>query len=129
MRARKSGLRATARPPAPASPVAPTPPTIAPRSAEATTAAATTSTAVAAADPDEPPAESFDAVREPIEPLRSGGFGQVGGVIGGVIAGIEQQVFGRKPPGEVEIRQVQPARGLTNDGSTVTLEFPDRDQH
>jgi hypothetical protein len=92
-------------------------------------AAVGSSAVVVAADPDEPPIESFDPVREPIEPLRSGGLGQVGGVIGGVIAGIEQQVFGRKPPGEVEIRQVQPARGLTTDGSTVTLEFPDHDRH
>ncbi len=120
MRARKSGLRATPiRTPTTTPPVAAVPPR--------SSAAANPGQPAVAGTPviDEPPAEAFDPVQEPIEALRSGGLGQMGGVIGGVIAGIEQQVFGRRPPGEVEIRQVQPARGLTDDGTTVTLEFPD----
>ena len=74
--------------------------------------------------PDEPDEAAFDVEREPLPALTSSGFQQFGSVMGGVIAGIEQQVFGRKPPGEVQIRQAQPTRGLTGDGTQVTLAFP-----
>lgn len=74
---------------------------------------------------EEPEADAFDATREPLPALRTSGFQQFGGVMGGVIAGIEQQVFGRKPPGEVQIRQAQPTRALTGDGTQVTLDFPE----
>ncbi len=76
-------------------------------------------------DPDGPDEDAFDAQREPLPALETSGFQQFGAVMGGVIAGIEQQVFGRRPPGEVEIRQSQPTRGLTGDGTQVTLDFPD----
>jgi hypothetical protein len=79
----------------------------------------------AAPPPDEPDEASFDAQREPLPALEASGFQQFGAVMGGVIAGIEQQVFGRRPPGEVEIRQSQPTRGLTGDGTQVILDFPD----
>jgi hypothetical protein len=87
----------------------------------------TTTPAVAppAARIEEPEDAAFDADREPLPTLRSSGFQQFGSVMGGVIAGIEQQVFGRKPPGEIEVRQAQPTRGLTDDGNQVTLDFPD----
>lgn len=75
--------------------------------------------------PHEPEAASFDAQRDPLPALKTSGFQQFGSVLGGVIAGIEQQVFGRKPPGEVQVRQAQPTRGLTGDGTEVTLDFPD----
>jgi hypothetical protein len=74
---------------------------------------------------DEPEEAAFDAAREPLEPLKSSGFQQFGTVLGGVIAGIEEQVFGRKPPGEIQVRQAQPTRGLTGEGTEVTLHFPD----
>jgi len=99
MRARKAGLRPH-----------PTPPP-APQAGPA-----------AIEDPDE---AALDAAREPLPALKASGFQQFGSVMGGVIAGIEQQVFGRKPPGEVEIRQAQPTRGLTGDGTQVTLDFPE----
>jgi hypothetical protein len=99
MRSRKAGLKAP-----PTSPPVPTP--SAPRIEE----------------PDE---AAFDADREPLPTLRSSGFQQFGSVMGGVIAGIEQQVFGRKPPGEIQVRQAQPTRGLTGDGNQVTLDFPE----
>lgn len=73
----------------------------------------------------EPEEVSFDVTREPLPALRTSGFQQFGSVLGGVIAGIEQQVFGRKPPGEVQIRQAQPTRALTGDGTEVTLDFPE----
>lgn len=75
--------------------------------------------------PGEPDEAAFDVQREPLPALETSGFQQFGAVMGGVIAGIEQQVFGRRPPGEVEIRQSQPTRGLTGDGTQVTLDFPD----
>jgi hypothetical protein len=78
-----------------------------------------------ASDPGEPDEVAFDTQREPLPALETSGFQQFGAVMGGVIAGIEQQVFGRRPPGEVEIRQSQPTRGLTGDGTQVTLDFPD----
>jgi len=74
---------------------------------------------------EEPDEAAFDTEREPLPALETSGFQQFGSVMGGVIAGIEQQVFGRRPPGEVEIRQSQPTRGLTGDGNQVTLDFPD----
>lgn len=76
-------------------------------------------------DHDEPEEVAFDAVREPLPALSSSGFQQFGSVMGGVIAGIEAQIFGRKPPGEVQVRQAQPTRGLTSDGTQVTLDFPE----
>jgi hypothetical protein len=75
---------------------------------------------------DEPDEAAFDPDREPLPALKSSGFAQFGSVMGGVIAGIEQQVFGRKPPGEIQDRQAQPTRGLTGDGTEVTLDFPER---
>ena len=66
---------------------------------------------------DEPDEDAFDTRREPLPALETSGFQQFGSVMGGVIAGIEQQVFGRKPPGEVQVRQSQPTRGLTGDGT------------
>jgi hypothetical protein len=75
--------------------------------------------------PDEPDEAAFDARHEPLPALETSGFQQFGSVVGGVIAGIEQQVFGRKPPGEVQVRQAQPTRGLTGDGTQVTLDFPE----
>jgi hypothetical protein len=75
--------------------------------------------------PREPDESAFDADREPLPALKTSGFQQFGSVMGGVIAGIEQQVFGRKPPGEVQVRQAQPTRGLTGDGNQVTLDFPE----
>jgi hypothetical protein len=73
----------------------------------------------------EPDEAAFDPAREPLEPLRSSGFQQFGTVLGGVIAGIEEQVFGRRPPGEIQVRHAQPTRGLTGDGTEVTLDFPE----
>jgi hypothetical protein len=100
MRARKAGLRSRPIPTTPA-PVQPIPPI------------------------EEPDEAAFDPQREPLPALETSGFQQFGSVLGGVIAGIEQQVFGRRPPGEVEVRQSQPTRGLTGDGTQVTLDFPD----
>jgi hypothetical protein len=99
MRSRKAGLKAPPATTPPSSPVAP--------------------------HPEEPDEAAFDDAREPLPTLRSSGFQQFGSVMGGVIAGIEQQVFGRKPPGEIQVRQAQPTRGLTGDGTQVTLDFPE----
>lgn len=107
MRARKAGLSARPITPA-AAPVAGTPPgRVAPPAAE-------------------PYERAFDPAQEPLPELRTSGFQQFGSVMGGIIAGIEQQVFGREPPGEVQVRHAQPTRGLTGEGNTVTLEFPER---
>jgi hypothetical protein len=73
---------------------------------------------------DEPDEDAFDTQREPLPALETSGFQQFGSVMGGVIAGIEQQVFGRRPPGEVEVRQSQPTRGLTGEGTQVIVDFP-----
>ncbi len=100
MRARKAGLRSR--------PTRTTPPPVQPASSV-----------------DVPDEAAFDTQREPLPALETSGFQQFGSVLGGVIAGIEQQVFGRKPPGEVQVRQAQPTRGLTGEGTQVTLDFPD----
>lgn len=111
MRSRKAGLKAL--------------PTAIPGSAPGPVSVrARTSMPAAVAEPD--PA-AFDPEQEPLPALRTSGFQQFGSVLGGVIAGIEHQVFGRKPPGEVQVRQAQPTRALTGDGNQVTLDFPDAD--
>ncbi|MFN8519260.1 MAG: hypothetical protein U0667_07710 [Chloroflexota bacterium] len=89
------------------------------------TPAAAQSVTVTTVPQDAPDEDAFDEAKEPLPALKTSGFQQFGSVMGGVIAGIEQQVFGRKPPGEVQVRQAQPTRGHTGDGTQVTLDFPE----
>jgi hypothetical protein len=58
-------------------------------------------------------------------PLKTSGFQQMGGAIGSAIAGIEQQVFGRPPPGPVLVRHVVPSGMKGPDGIDYVLDFPE----
>lgn len=80
----------------------------------------------APADPpqDGEPAEAdFAAPSTP--PVRPSGLQSMGSTIGGIIAGIENQVFGRPPPGPVLVRPETPSGGTGPDGVGFTIEFPD----
>ncbi len=88
------------------------------------------------AQPDRPPPPGTNGRRAPAEPDR-GPSNRMGAVPPHVLglsssAGCwaassrhQQQVFGRKPPAR-QVRQAQPTRGLTGDGTEVTLDFPER---
>ena len=71
-------------------------------------------------EPDEADFEGPDTA-----PLKSSGFQQMGGAIGSAIAGIEQQVFGRPPPGPVLIRHIVPSGMKGPDGIDYVLDFPE----
>jgi len=71
-------------------------------------------------EPDEADFEGPDTA-----PLKSSGFQQMGGAIGSAIAGIEQQVFGRPPPGPVLIRHIVPSGIKGPDGIEYLLDFPE----
>ena len=58
-------------------------------------------------------------------PLKTSGFQQMGGAIGSAIAGIEQQVFGRPPPGPVLVRHVVPSGVKGPDGTEYLVDFPE----
>ena len=49
----------------------------------------------------------------------------MGSAIGGIIAGVENQVFGRPPPGPVLVRHATPSRGKGPDGTEFLLDFPE----
>jgi hypothetical protein len=49
----------------------------------------------------------------------------MGSALGGIIAGVENQVFGRPPPGPVLVRHATPSRGKGPDGTEFVLDFPD----
>ena len=75
----------------------------------------------ATTDPAAPDPTEF----RPTAPLKASGLQQMGSAIGGVIAGIEQQVFGRPPPGPVLVRHATPSGGKGPDGTEFVLDFPD----
>ena len=58
-------------------------------------------------------------------PLKASGLQQMGSAIGGIIAGVENQVFGRPPPGPVLVRHATPSRGKGPDGTEFLLDFPE----
>jgi hypothetical protein len=58
-------------------------------------------------------------------PLKASGLQQMGSAIGGIIAGIENQVFGRPPPGPVLIRHAVPSGGKGPDGTEFIIDFPE----
>jgi hypothetical protein len=75
------------------------------------------------ADPDE---TADAAVDGPVTaPMKTSGLQQFGSALGGVIAGIENQVFGRPPPGPVLVRHVTPSGGKGPDGTEFTIDFPE----
>ncbi len=61
----------------------------------------------------------------PTTPLKASGLQQFGSALGGVIAGIENQVFGRPPPGPVLVRHATPSGGKGPDGTEFTIDFPE----
>lgn len=81
----------------------------------------------ASADPDADPSEPSEAdfLGPKTAPMKSTGFQQMGGAIGGAIAGIEQQVFGRPPPGPVLVRHATPSGVKGPDGTEYVIDFPE----
>jgi hypothetical protein len=58
-------------------------------------------------------------------PMRTSGLQQMGSALGGIIAGIENQVFGRPPPGPVLVRHATPSGVKGPDGTEFVVDFPD----
>ena len=83
-------------------------------------ASSTTGVGVPDGEPDE---ADFEGPATPA--LKTSGFQQMGGAIGSAIAGIEQQVFGRPPPGPVLVRHVVPSGMKGPDGIDYVLDFPE----
>jgi hypothetical protein len=78
------------------------------------------------AEPDlDPELEEALASDEPITPaLRTSKGESVGAAVGSFMAGIEQQVFQRRPPGVELVREHAPIRGTSSDGLEVTIDVP-----
>lgn len=58
-------------------------------------------------------------------PLKASGLQQMGSALGGIIAGVENQVFGRPPPGPVLVRHATPSGVKGPDGIEYVIDFPD----
>lgn len=48
----------------------------------------------------------------------------IGQTIGGVLVGFDEQVFGRRPPGQEVVEQIDRLRSVSP-GSGLTIELPD----
>ncbi len=51
----------------------------------------------------------------------------VAAAVGSFMAGIEQQVFQRRPPAIELVQEVQPVRGVSGDGLEITISLPEPD--
>ena len=72
------------------------------------------------ADPADPrdPTDAPDALK----PVRGE---SVASAIGSFMAGIEQQVFQRRPPAIELVQEAQPVRGVSGDGLEITISLPE----
>ncbi len=72
-------------------------------------------------DPESEPAER--------EPARSKRRGQsVGMTIGGILAGVDGQVFRSTPPAAELVQSARPVRGVSGeDGTLISIDLPDDD--
>ena len=72
------------------------------------------------ADPADPrdPTDAPDALK----PVR---VESVASAIGSFMAGIEQQVFQRRPPAIELVQEAQPVRGVSGDGLEITISLPE----
>ena len=62
---------------------------------------------------------------EPVSPALKAARGEsVAGAVGSFMAGIEQQVFQRRPPGVELVQEHSHSRGTSADGLEVTIEVP-----
>lgn len=63
--------------------------------------------------------------REPITPaLKAGTGGSVATAVGSFMAGIEQQVFQRRPPAVELVQEHAPIRGTSAAGLEITIDVP-----
>lgn len=88
---------------------------------------------------DQPGATSLDPDAEPEPELELGPEGSgadalkpmrgesVAAAVGSFMAGIEQQVFQRRPPAIELVQGVQPVRGTSGDGLEITISLPEPD--
>jgi hypothetical protein len=61
-------------------------------------------------------------VPDALKPVRGE---SVAAAVGSFMAGIEQQVFQRRPPAIELVQQAQPVRGISGDGLEITISLPD----
>jgi hypothetical protein len=75
-------------------------------------------------DPTDEPADPADLTETPdaLKPVRGE---SVAAAVGSFMAGIEQQVFQRRPPAIELIQEAQPVRGVSGDGLEITISLPD----
>jgi hypothetical protein len=80
-------------------------------------------------DPHAPhaPEPSTDAPHptDTADALRSVGGESAASAIGSFMAGIEQQVFQRRPPAIELVQEAQPVRGISGDGLEITISLPE----
>lgn len=62
---------------------------------------------------------------EPIAPALKGSAGEsVGAAVGSFMAGIEQQIFQRRPPGVELVQEHAHHRGTSTEGLEITIDVP-----
>jgi hypothetical protein len=73
------------------------------------------------------PDQSTDALdpTDTADALRSVRGESVASAIGSFMAGIEQQVFQRRPPAIELVQEAQPVRGISGDGLEITISLPE----
>jgi hypothetical protein len=74
--------------------------------------------------PDAPDALDADDTPDALKPMRGE---SVAAAVGSFMAGIEQQVFQRRPPAIELVQEVQPVRGVSGDGLEITISLPEPD--
>jgi hypothetical protein len=73
-------------------------------------------------DPEDATDAEDAASSDALKPVRGE---SVAAAVGSFMAGIEQQVFQRRPPAVELVQEMQHARGITGDGLEITLHIPD----
>jgi hypothetical protein len=68
--------------------------------------------------------EDADDTPDALKPMRGE---SVAAAVGSFMAGIEQQVFQRRPPAIELVQEVQPVRGVSGDGLEITISLPEPD--
>ena len=86
----------------------------------------TTTPADAALDPElDPELQAALDSDEPITPALKGSAGEsVGAAVGSFMAGIEQQIFQRRPPGVELVQEHAHHRGTSAEGLEITIDVP-----
>lgn len=78
-------------------------------------------------NPDPDPDLELDAGEPGADALKPMRGESVAAAVGSFMAGIEQQVFQRRPPAIELVQEVQPVRGVSGDGLEITISLPEPD--